>query len=267
MITPDPNLRIISLVPSLTETICDFGLQSQLVGCTHFCVHPVSLRKTAVAVGGTKDADIEKIIALKPTHIIVNHEENTEVLIDELKKHAALKQYQVIETFPKTPQESIQTVKSLASVFNVESKIIEWLQSAEQALRECQTNRSQHKIKYAYFIWRNPWMVAGNHTYISSMLALIGMENIFVTNDALKERYPQVDLQDSIFKTCDVCFFSSEPFPFKNRHIEELLEKTQLSASKAHKIDGELMSWYGTRTLKGLKYLIQLKEEFFSPNK
>lgn len=263
MMTIDPPLRIISLVPSLTETICDFGLQSQLVGCTHFCVHPVSLRKTVPAVGGTKDADIEKISALNPTHVIVNHEENTEDLIAALKKHPALSSCRVIETFPKTPLESIETVKELARIFNVENKITKWVEDSAKLLTQCQKNQPQNKTKYAYFIWRNPWMVAGNHTYIANMLALIGMENIFITSDTLKERYPQIELENSILKTADFYFFSSEPFPFKNRHIEEFLEKTQLPAHKAHKIDGELISWYGTRTLKGLEYLIQLKERIF----
>ncbi len=250
--------RIVSVVPSITETLCRFGLQDEIVGCTSFCVEPLSLRRTAASIGGTKDASIEKIAALEPSHILVNSEENTAEFIATAKKYASLKNIKLIETFPLNAQDSIAMVLQLAETFSFQAKAADW---AQQTNTELQKTIALAKLlenrNYAYFIWREPWMVAGNRSYISNMLSLLGLKNIFQTGDSPHERYPAVSETDAKFASCRYIFFSSEPFPFRERHMDEFLS---LSNSKAMcmKVDGQALSWYGSRTLQGLLYLRDL---------
>lgn len=247
------QFRIVSLVPSLTETICDLGLQKNLVGCTNFCISPKGLHKTAQIVGGTKDASIEKIISLKPTHILVNTEENLSSTIESLKKN--IPHSTIFETFPKTPHQSLVMVKQIAHLFAQESKFETWEKETQQILSSLKTFNI--KKSYVYFIWRDPWMVAGNQTYISEMLSLIGLTNQVLTSELPHERYPTIKPTDPKVTQSDYFLFSSEPFPFKKRHAEEFIKHSSCNA-KSFFIDGQMLSWYGTRTQKALHYLKEM---------
>lgn len=244
--------RIVSLVPSLTETVCDFGLQSELVGCTTFCVHPTNLRTSIPSIGGTKDASVEKIAELRPTHILVNTEENLPETIRALKQKTNAV---VIETFPKTPQQSIQMVSELANVFCYDAT--QWTIDCLNQIKKLKL-LSQEKIFYLYFIWRNPWMVAGNQTYIASMLDLIGFQSKVETSENLAERYPVLQADDQRVYNSDVLLFSSEPYPFKQRHVDEFLSQANIK-KPIQFVDGQMLSWFGTRTLAALRYVEELR--------
>lgn len=250
-------MRIISLVPSLTETLCDLNLQKNIVGRTKFCVSPKSLNRSVDEVGGTKDPDIEKIISLKPTHILMNSEENTEACRKLLRKHPKLKDVFFYESFPKNIQDSIAMVEDFGKLFSKEKTVLAWKNKIDALLKQCESNKN--KKFYVYFIWRDPWMVAGQNTYIAQMLKLVGYENLIQTGNHMLERYPSIDPSDERLLQADCLLFSSEPFPFKQRHINEFLSLNKnLDNKKSLLVDGQLLSWYGTRSLKGLEYLLKL---------
>jgi iron complex transport system substrate-binding protein len=254
------NIRIVSLVPSLTETLCDFGLQESVVGCTNYCISPKNLRKTSTSIGGTKDPDIQKIISLSPTHILINEEENTAQIRKEIKENLKFKNTHIIESFPKNAEDAISLVTELGNIFKCNHFAQEWSQKAYSFLEEAK-KEGNLKIAYVYFIWRKPWMVAGNKTYISAMLDIIGFQNQVITKEDLASRYPAIQESDPILKNSQILLFSSEPYPFKKRHVEEFLQISNLKQVQNLMVDGQNLSWYGTRTLKGLTYLLSLKKQ------
>lgn len=248
--------RIVSLVPSLTETIADFGLQEEIVGCTTFCVHPTSLRKTAVSIGGTKDASLDIILDLKPTHIITNDEENKPELISDLRKLAREKNWKVLETNPRDIISAIGTVNYLGNEFQKQDFVKSWKQKVHLELKSAPSKQ----FTYAYFIWREPWMVAGNKTYISELIKNFGGKNIFETSEKMTERYPSIEATDAKLQIAQYLLFSSEPFPFKTRHIEEFLNTSGLTTCGL-KIDGQNLSWFGTRLILALQYMNSFVKE------
>lgn len=257
------NIRIVSLVPSLTETLSDFGLQNNIVGCTSFCVSPKTLRKSTATIGGTKDPDLKKIAMLSPTHIIVNEEENTPEIRNTLKSDPQFKNSQIIETFPKSVNDSINMINELGKIFSCEEYTKKWIENANKLLLECK-KEMQVKIPYIYFIWRKPWMIAGDKTYISAMLNLVGFQNQIITKNNMNARYPVFEKNDENLKRSQVLFFSSEPYPFKKRHAEEFIKEFHFPQCKFLMVDGQNLSWYGTRTLNGLSYVLELKKQVSS---
>lgn len=258
---PPPPFRIVSLVPSLTETLCYFGLIKNIVGCTSFCVHPKELRHTAVSVGGTKDARIKDILTLNPTHIVTNREENTQEIIRELKCLESEKKFRVVETFLDDAIDNFALISELGAIFNFSSAADQWVNEQQKSFRALQEKmNSSADFCYAYFIWMNPWMVAGNQTYISSVLKIICGLNVFETGADLRERYPSITATDPRLQAADVLFFSSEPFPFKHRHLDDFRAQSALNQPFL-KVDGQALSWYGNRFAETLIYLRRLHEE------
>lgn len=253
--------RIVSLVPSLTETLCGFGLEEQLVGCTSFCCEPKSLRTRVPSVGGTKDASFEKIKALQPTHIVVNTEENTAQLLSELREYCTSSGCDFVETFLDHPSDNLQLIRGLSETFGFTDQAALWCDSVEQRLQtvlEKQKHLSQ--FDFVYFIWMNPWMVAGSTTYISRCLELIGGRNRIQTGVDPNERYPVLDLKDPRIDGDLIGLFSSEPFPFRNRHLEMFTQGVQ-KPLRVIKVDGQALSWYGIRFKSTLDYLETLREK------
>ncbi|NBO37106.1 cobalamin-binding protein [bacterium] len=259
--TTQKNFRIISLVPSLTETLCHFGLEQNLVGCTSFCIEPMSLRKRVISVGGTKDPRIEDILLLKPTHVLTNNEENTSDLIHTLKTLSATHHFEVIETFLEKPADNFQLVERLSKTFEFGSAAKEWVNDRQSEFNQLQSDlKNSGQFSFMYFIWMNPWMVAGNQTYISNTLALVGGKNVIVTGMQLTERYPPIEINDPRIVKSDLLLFSSEPFPFKKRHVEEFFQKCGKKQPYLL-VDGQALSWYGSRFASTLLYLRKLYEE------
>ncbi len=257
--------RIVSLVPSLTESLCDLGLSTCIVGCTSYCISPKNLSKTAKIVGGTKDPNIEIILNLNPTHIITNSEENTSDCLATLTKLARLSSFQVIKTFPKTVQETVDLLEIFGTIFSIESESKKWTTAILNELKILNEIEKLH-LNYLYFIWRKPWMVAGNQTYISHLLSLIGLTNLIQTSQNPKERYPEFIAHTSkdILAETQIFLFSSEPFPFKQRHVTEFFTQSQVKMHRYFLVNGQNLSWYGTRTLKALQYLASLKEQILN---
>ena len=234
--------RIISLVPSQTELLVDLGLREQLVGITKFCVHPVELRKEVEIVGGTKEVKLEKIAQLQPDLILCNKEENTFDMVTLLEQIAPVHVSDI-----STIEESLALIKQYGEIFSVEENAKRLIAKIQAGLKDFQEFFNDKKpLKVAYFIWRKPWMVAGGDTFIDHLLQLNHFENIF----AETPRYPEVDLHR--LAEADLVLLSSEPFPFQEKHMEELSEFVE--PEKIKLIDGEFFSWYGSRLAKAFSY-------------
>ena len=249
--------RIVSLVPSQTELLVDLGLENSIVGVTKFCVHPVHLRKSKTIVGGTKQVHYDKIKALQPDIILCNKEENTKEMVVELEKIAPV---HVSDIY--TIDDTIVLMNQYGELFSVHEKSTEITNKLKNLVENFQAYVANRPVmKVAYFIWREPWMVAGNNTIIDHLLSLNKFENVF----ANLPRYPEVAIS-SLIETNkpDFVFLSSEPYPFKEKHIEEL--KKLLPNTKILLVDGEYFSWYGTRLLRAFSYYKSLHDTIHSKN-
>ncbi|CAL2103613.1 Iron ABC transporter [Tenacibaculum sp. 190130A14a] len=241
--------KIISLVPSQTELLVDLGLEDQIIGITKFCIHPIHLRKTKTIVGGTKNIKIDKIKELQPDIILCNKEENTKEIVDACEKIAPT---HVSDIF--TLDDAKELIHQYGEIFakrTEASKIILKLDFKLNDFKEF--IQFKEKKKVAYFIWRKPWMVAANNTFINHLLELNNLQNIY-TN---KERYPEVELKKIRLEgDPDLVFLSSEPYPFKDEHAFEVGRFTH--HAKTVFVDGEMFSWYGSRLLKAFDYFKKL---------
>ncbi len=236
--------RIISLVPSQTELLVDLGLEENIVGVTKFCIHPSSLKNKKEIVGGTKNIKLESISALRPDVILCNKEENTKEIVAACAKIAPTHVSNILST-----EDVKQLINTYGKIFSCERKAIELCDALGAALENFQEYvKSKKRINVAYFIWRNPWMVAGNNTFINSMLKLNYFDNSYIS----QERYPEIDLQKLGTKNIDVLLLSSEPYPFQQKHKSEL--QKYAPNTKIVLVDGEMFSWYGSRLLKAFDY-------------
>jgi ABC-type Fe3+-hydroxamate transport system substrate-binding protein len=238
--------RIVSLVPSLTELLFDLGLNEEIVGITKFCIHPADIEKNRTVVGGTKNVHFDRVATLSPTLIVANKEENTRDDIEALQKD-----YSVLLTDVVTVADALEMIKTVGERVNrqVEAhRLAAQLKASLAALPPVATLR-----RAAYFIWRKPWMVAGSGTFIHSMLAVAGFTNVF----ARQSRYPVVTPDDLQAVDPEVILLSSEPYPFAEKHFDEL--QSICPNARLMLVDGELFSWYGGRLVYSADYFRHLR--------
>jgi ABC-type Fe3+-hydroxamate transport system substrate-binding protein len=241
-----PN-RIVSLVPSQTELLADLGLDSEIIGITKYCIHPSHWQNQKAIVGGTKNFEIEIIDRLNPDLIIGNREENTKEGILELRK-----KYPVWTSEIYTLEDALQMIRGIGDLVDKREKsqqIILEIKKAFEAVKKFPPR------KVLYLIWRKPWMAAGRNTFINSMLEKIGLQNCLPEDS----RYPELSNDEMTSLDPEIVLLSSEPYPFKEKHIEEI--QTLLPTTKIILVDGEMFSWYGSRLLKASEYLQSLSLE------
>ena len=217
-------IRVISLVPSITELVCDLAGHDVLIGKTKFCIHPESV-KYVENIGGTKTLNINKIKSLKPDLIIANKEENIKSQVEEL-----MEDHEVWVSDVSNFEDGIDLIKRLASVFDKDDLAETLIQSIHDTINEIDL---KEKIPIAYLIWKDPFMTVGGDTYINSMLSLLKLENVFSD----RQRYPKVALWELRNSKAEFILLSSEPYPFKEKHLEEL--QSQLVGKKIILVDGE----------------------------
>lgn len=243
--------RIISLVPSQTELLVDLGLKDYIVGITKFCIHPNDLRKTKTIVGGTKQVNFQKIKDLKPDIIFCNKEENTKQMVSDLEKITLVHVSDI-----STIDETLELIDQYGKIFEISEKANSIIQNISFLASDFKNYINEKSLRrVAYFIWKKPWMVAGNNTIINHLLQLNKLENVFGKVD----RYPEVDIKDLETKNLDYIFLSSEPYPFKEKHIKEfnnILPKITIKI-----VNGEYFSWYGTRLIEAFNYFKDLREK------
>ncbi|AUP80992.1 helical backbone metal receptor [Flavivirga eckloniae] len=242
--------RIISLVPSQTELLCDLGLEDFLVGVTKFCVHPHHIRKDVAVIGGTKQIHLDKIKALQPDIILCNKEENTKAIVESCE---SICNVHVSDIF--TINDSLELISQYGDIFNKAKEALIIVNSIQRELKDFKTFiKNKPVLKTVYFIWKDPWMAAANNTFINYLLELNKFENTFKN----ESRYPVVELgKSTVNEDVDTVLLSSEPYPFKEKHIKDIQEfypnATILLA------DGEMFSWYGSRLIKAFKYFKNLR--------
>ncbi len=249
------EVRIVSLVPSLTELLFELGLGAQVVGRTGFCVHPRAALRTVPKVGGTKDVKLDVIRALVPTHVIVNIDENRRETVDELAAFVP----NVIVTHPCTPEDNINLYRLFGGIFGCAAAAARLEQALRAALARAQAVKTElAPERVLYLIWREPWMTVARDTYISAMLATVGWQTLPAVEGgaAGAGRYPSFAWDAAWLGQVQRVLLSSEPYRFAGRHVGEV---AALSARPATLIDGEMASWYGSRVIDGLRYLADLR--------
>jgi iron complex transport system substrate-binding protein len=229
----------------------DLGLEDKIVGITKFCIHPFHLKQTKTIVGGTKNIKIEKIKELQPDIILCNKEENTKEIVEMCQEIADV---HVSDIY--TLSDTIELIEEYGSLFNCRTNANNIVQKLNFKLSDFKNFAKNIKPKkVAYFIWREPWMVAANNTFINHILELNKFDNIYKN----KERYPEVALKKIRLEgDPDLVFLSSEPYPFKEEHAFEIGRCTH--HAKTIFVDGELFSWYGSRMLKAFDYFKKLHQ-------
>lgn len=240
-------MRLISLCPSLTETVFDLGLGEDLVGRTRYCVEPAAEVERVEELGGTKDPDIQRLLELDPDLVLLNEEEN------RLEDFEALRDAGVPchVSFPRRPAEVPGLLRDLGTRLGAEVRGEKLALRVEEALGRAAGGGS---VTFLYLCWRKPWMAAGPDTFASALLEAAGGQNAL---PAGAERYPSVGLHTIVGLDPDLVLLSSEPFPFEERHTSELAGLTGLPAERFLPVDGRLLSWHGSLTARGIPYAVE----------
>ncbi len=225
--------RIISVVPSITELLFDLGLGDKIVGCTKFCVHPNKPYLTKNMIGGTKDLNLEKIVKLNPDLILANKEENNKIQIEFLSESTPVWISDV-----KTFDDSLEMIEQIGLITGTSFRAKEIINQLNNHLK-CKAPVK----KAVYLIWKDPYMTIGGDTYINDILNRCGYINLF----SEQNRYPIVTLQEISDYKPDVVLLSSEPYPFKEKHLKTI--QRSLKNTEVKLVDGEFYSWYGSRQI------------------
>lgn len=247
-------VRIVSLVPSITELLFSLGLEEKIVGRTGFCIHPKGPVRRVPKVGGTKTVDVAKIRKLGPTHLVVNVDENPRAMVEELSDFVP----NVIVTHPIDPEDNLSLYRLMGGIFGREARAEELCEAFATELvatREAAAGWKAEKV--LYLIWKSPWMTVARDTYISRTLALVKWDTV---PEIAHSRYPSVDFTPRLMQGVRHVLLSSEPYSFRDRHVADVLrELPPQSQPVVSLIDGGMTSWYGSRAIEGLRYLRELR--------
>ncbi len=238
--------RIVSLVPSQTELLFALGLREEIVGVTNYCIHPAEETKHKTKVGGTKNFDVEVIKRLNPDLIIGNKEENEEKGINTLKKSFPVWMSDIFNL-----EDAVDMILRIGVLVGKESESESIVLNIQRGFSALPTTKLPPK-KVVYFIWRKPYMVAASGTFIDDMLKRAGFQNVFGS----LSRYPEISAEQLREAQPDYIFLSSEPYPFKEKHLQEFQNICPDAAILV--VDGELFSWYGSRLQASAAYFSKL---------
>jgi len=253
------NLRIASLVPSLTELVVELGLRERLVARTGFCIHPAEALRAVPKIGGTKDVNLAKLQRLAPTHVLVNVDENRRDTVDAIR--AWPNPPQIVVTHPNAPEDNLALIAQLLAHFGAQAGVAERAAALTRALqheldRTVPDGREPQRV--LYLIWREPWMTVARDTYIASMLARIGWHTLPGVHggESGAARYPAVQGDEPWLAEVQQVLLSSEPYRFGEQHLEDA--RRLCPNARVRLVDGEMLSWYGPRAVPGLRYLRQI---------
>jgi ABC-type hemin transport system substrate-binding protein/predicted Fe-S protein YdhL (DUF1289 family) len=252
------DARIVSLVPSLTELLFALGLGGRVVGRTKFCVHPADGVDAVPTVGGTKSVSFEKLADVRPTHVIVNVDENRREDVERIERLGAV----VVATHPLGPRDNPGLYRLLGSIFGADGEAERLVADFEAAWRDAAAAAAELPARRVlYLIWRRPWMTVSRATYVSRMLDLANWRTLPAKVAA---RYPEVADDDPAWREADLILLSSEPYPFGEEHIAEVRE---LGADRTGRdpavrlVDGETTSWYGSRAIEAVRAMVDFARD------
>jgi len=246
-------MRIVSLCPSLTELVYDLGRGDALVGRTKFCHHPADRVATVETLGGTKNPKVARIVALAPDLVLLNEEENRREDAEAL----AAAGIPLHVSFPRDAAGTAAMVRDIGAALDARDAaepIAADIEARSARVREAAAARAATgapPVRWAYLIWRRPWMAVSGDTFVHALLAQAGGANVFADAAA---RYPEITPAELAAADPDVVLLSSEPFPFTDAHADALAEETGLPRARFRLADGELLSWHGSRTPAGVDY-------------
>jgi ABC-type Fe3+-hydroxamate transport system substrate-binding protein len=230
-----PPRRVVSLVPSLTETLFDLGAGNAVAGITDFCIFPPNL--ALPRLGGTKNPRVDDIRALAPDLVYMNLEENLARHAEQIETFAP-----VFVTEPKTVDDVAQLIATLGAIHHRETRAAELLDELAGERRHiCD-------FTFAVPIWKKPWMWCGGDTYVSNLVEDTGGRNVL--RDAA--RYPTIELHDVLALNPDIVFLPDEPYAFTADDAREI------GARAIGPFPGHLFTWHGTRTIQGLRFLTEV---------
>ena len=245
-----PARTVVSLVPSITELVCELRMASRLIGVTRFCVEPADVVRAIRKVGGTKNPDIERIIGLQPELVLANREENREEDVHALRE-AGIDVY-VGEVC--TAEQSLAEIERIGQLLG--GITMKTAESGKEAIEEQRhLERLRPRVRAAALIWRNPYMSASGDTYIGDLLRVCGGINVCEEMPS-RGRYPRLSLSELVELDPEVILLPSEPYRFRERHAEELLAQHDMSAARAGRIylcDGQNLTWWGVRTGRAIQ--------------
>lgn len=237
--------RIVSLVPSITETLYYLGLQDYVIGRTRYCIHPKGAVENAVVVGGTKKVVRKRVVDLDPDLIIANKEENSR---EDVEFFSSL--FPVHVTDVTNYHSALEMITELGRLTGSEFAANQLVSVIETAFAQFADATPTPSV--IYLIWKDPYMAAGRDTFISDMISKAGFRNII-----LQKRYPELTMNEIKNVQPDLIFLSSEPYPFGTKHIEEFASLK----SKVVLVDGEMFSWYGNRMKFAAQYFLSLRDQ------
>ena len=237
--------RIISLCPSITETLCDLGLSDKVVACTDYCIHPADVVKNFYRVGGPKDFSVEKIFELSPEIIFAVKEENEPESIEKISKKIPTYVFDI-----NSINGGIELIKTIGLIFEIQNKsniFIDKIKVGYKNLSKIKSNK-----KCLYLVWKDPYIAVGGGTFIDSVLFQINLSNCLRNSE---KRYPKIS-KNLLENDFDLLILPSEPYSFSENEIEEF--RNLYPEKEIITVDGEMFSWYGTHQLKAIFYLQEL---------
>jgi ABC-type Fe3+-hydroxamate transport system substrate-binding protein len=248
MSDPPTPRRIVSLVPSLTEALIAFGCADRMVGRTRYCVEPSAVVDTIEAVGGTKNPDVDRILALVPDLVVLNKEENRREDAEALIREGI----PVLVTHPRSVEEAAVMLEDLGRAVGAVDQAARLVHACRCALDKAREHARGHApIRVFCPIWRNPWMTFRMSTYIGSMLEAVGFENVF--GDEGASDFFTIELDDALAREPRLILLPDEPYAFGRKHGEEL--RTRGAKAEILYVDGRDLSWYGPRVPSALERL------------
>jgi ABC-type Fe3+-hydroxamate transport system substrate-binding protein len=252
---PFPPRRIISLVPSLTETLFALGAGERVVGVTDYCTHPPEGIARITKVGGTKNPRLEKIRQLTPDLVILNEEENRREDFLWLAEHGL----PLYVTAPRTVADGIAVIEKLGALIGRQDQSAPIVQAQRELYNRLAVEFTDRpRLRVFCPIWRKPWMSFNAGTYADDMLWRCGGENIFRTKP---ERYFVTTLEEAAALSPQVVLLPSEPYPFTLKHFVHLKPLAETPAGRSghfYCIDGMALCWYGPRITDGLEQFSHL---------
>ena len=241
-------MRVVSLCPSLTELVFDLGLGGDLVGVTEWCVHPADGVQGVERVGGTKDPDVARIVELAPDLVLMNEEENRVEDAEALARAGV----RVHDSFPRDTRGTAEMVRSIGAALGRGAEAERIARDIEERSARVRAEAERARpVRWAYLVWRKPFMAVNADTFSHALLAQAGGVNVFA--DAA-ERYPAVTAEELAAADPELVLLSTEPFHFLDRHADELSAETGLARERFVVADGEYLSWHGSRTPDGVDY-------------
>ncbi len=260
-------MRIVSLVPSISEALCMLGLEDSIVGVTDFCTAPAPLVRQKTRVGGTKVPDLRRVTELRPDLVVVNTDENRLATAQELEAlglRILVTQTDSLDQVEATWTQLGEATGKRALAASERERISRTRERNRQRLQ------NEPRLRALIMVWKSPWMASGSGTYMESLLESCGIDNVLaniktkwirvaLTTKPLAEDYTAVSKPTySLPLIPDVVFLPTEPFTFAETHRDDFAHL--LPRERVHVVDGELLSWWLSRTVEGLECFYQLHQ-------